>query len=74
MVVMIEKRRIELRIRGSHGPPDAEEQARMMLKSCCDEKTQSSHRSDGERRHPSVGINRSQVMAEVSITKYGPHG
>jgi hypothetical protein len=74
MVVMNEKRRIELRIRGSHGPPDAEEQARTILISCCNEKSQASHRSNGEHRQPTGGINRSQVMAEVSITKYGPHG
>jgi len=74
MVVVIEKRKIELRIRGSHGPPTAEEQARMILESCCNEKSQATRRRREEQGQPSVGSSKSQVMAEVTITKYGPHG
>lgn len=74
MIVMIERRRIELRIRGSHGPPSAEEQARTMLKACCDETSRVvRQRSDNGPSHKGLAAE-SQRMAEVIITKYGPHG
>jgi hypothetical protein len=74
MVVMTAKRRIELRIRGSHAPPNAEDQAREMLKSCCKNTSRASYQTIEERQQPAGGINKSQVMAEITITKHGPHG
>lgn len=73
MDVMIEKRKIELRIRGSHGPPNAEEQARITLEACYFEKSRPPHRANEERQQPAGGVSRSQIMAEVTITKHGPH-
>lgn len=74
MIVMIERRRIELRITGSHAPPDAEEQARKMLKACCDEPSRTVRARSDYRMPPSGLVAESQHMAEVIITKYGPHG
>lgn len=74
MIVLIERRQIEFRIRGSHGPPNAEEQARMMLKACCDG-TSRIVRQTGDNGPSHNGMaTESQRMAEVTITKYGPHG
>ena len=74
MVVMIEKRRIELRIRGSHAPPNAEELARATLKACCEEKSRAYRVRSDESVRNTGGMSKSQAMAEVIVTKYGPHG
>ena len=74
MVVMIEKRRIELRIRGAHAPPNAEELALATLKACCSEKARKSRSIGDETMQWAQGINKSQRMAEVIVTKYCPHG
>jgi hypothetical protein len=73
MVVMIEKRRIELHIRGSHAPPCAEEQARATLRACSGGETRATRQSS-EGTMQQAGTNRSQCMAEIIVTKYGPHG
>lgn len=74
MIVLIERRQIELRIRGSHGPPSAEEIAMKMLKACSDEASRAM-RQNKDNQMPTKGmVTESQRMAEVIITKYGPHG
>ncbi len=74
MVVMIEKRRIELRIRGAHAPPSAEELALATLKACCSDKARKSRHIGDETMQSAKGISKSQCMAEVVVTKYCPHG
>jgi hypothetical protein len=74
MVVMNKKRRIELRIRGSHGPPSAEELALATLKDCCKVKSRALHRNGDELKQVTDDTCKSHVMAEITIIKYCPHG
>jgi hypothetical protein len=73
MIILNAQRVVETRVRGSHAPPCADEQARDMLMKCTIQKKRQLHINNGLVIDQIIEKKQSHLMAEEIINSYSPH-
>jgi len=70
MIILNAQRIVEVRVRGSHAPPNAEEQAREMLKKCCSQRARHLRTNITITFAQKNEVKESHLMAEEIINSY----